>query len=57
MDVQVKVPPALCALHNFICQHDPSDIKDYANLAEFPHLRVDNPRIGDLAIHALTAAE
>ena len=57
MDVQAKVPPALCALHNFIRQHDPSNIEDYANLAEFLHLHVDNPRVGDLAIHAPTAAE
>ena len=57
MDMQVKVPPALCALHNFIHQHDPSDIEDYANLAEFPHPCVDNPRVGDLMVHALTATE
>ena len=32
MDIQARVPPALCALHNFICQHDPSDIEDYLAL-------------------------
>ena len=32
MDIQARVPPALCALHNFIHQHDPSDIEDYLAL-------------------------
>lgn len=26
MDVQARIPPALCALHNFICLHDPEEI-------------------------------
>ena len=29
MDVQARVPPAMCALHNFILFHDPSDIDNY----------------------------
>ena len=57
MDIQARVPPALCALHNFIRQHDPSDIEDYSDLAEFSHIHVDDPGIGDLAMHTLTAAE
>lgn len=29
MDIQAKIPPALCALHNFIRCHDPTDIADF----------------------------
>ena len=60
MDVQARVPPALSALHNFIRQHDPSDIEDYANtnMTEFTHhIHVDGPGVGDLAMHAMTTAE
>ena len=59
MDMQARVPPALCALHNFIHQHDPSDLEDYADMpvTEFLHICVDDPRIGDLGTHTLTAAE
>ena len=57
MDIQARVPPALCTLHNFIHQHDPSDIEDYSDLAEFSHIHADDPGLGDLAMHTLTAAE
>ena len=29
MEIQAWIPPALCALHNFIHYHDPSDITDF----------------------------
>jgi hypothetical protein len=29
MDLQVRIPMALCAIHNFICQHDPEEIHDF----------------------------
>ena len=59
MDLQARVPPALCALHNFICRRDPSDIEEYSDGAnlEVSHIRVDDPDIGDLAMHALTPAD
>jgi DDE superfamily endonuclease len=59
MDIQARIPPALCALHNFIRQYDPSDIEDYVDMTEFLHIREDDPGlgVGDLATHALTAAE
>jgi hypothetical protein len=57
MDIQSKVPPALCTLHNFIRRNDPSDIKDYTNTTELSHIRVDDPGIGELALHTLTAVE
>lgn len=59
MEIQARIPPALCALHNFIRQHDPSDIEDYSDMTEFSHIqvRVDDPGVGDLSMHPLTAAE
>ena len=57
MDVQARVPPALCALHNFIRQHDPSDINDFADLNNFPHIRVGDLGVGELAVQAVTAAD
>ncbi|EGN91538.1 hypothetical protein SERLA73DRAFT_67224, partial [Serpula lacrymans var. lacrymans S7.3] len=29
MDIQAKIPPALCVIHNFIRIYDPSDIDDF----------------------------
>lgn len=26
MEIQARIPPALCALHNFIRHHDPTDV-------------------------------
>jgi hypothetical protein len=49
--------PQHSALHNFIRRNDPSDIKDYTNTTELSHIRVDDPGIGELALHTLTAAE
>ena len=59
MDIQARIPPALCALHNFIRRHDPSDIEDYTIMTEldYSHIQVDDPGIGDLAMHVLTAAD
>jgi hypothetical protein len=28
MDIQAQIPPALCAIHNFIRRHDPDEIQD-----------------------------
>jgi hypothetical protein len=28
MAIQARIPPALCAVHNFICIHDPDEIHD-----------------------------
>ena len=59
MDIQARIPPALCALHNFICQHDPSDIEDYTIMTEldYSHIWVDDPGIWDLVMHVLTAVD
>jgi len=29
LDTQARIPPALAALHNFICRHDPEEIVDF----------------------------
>jgi hypothetical protein len=29
MDIQARIPPALGAVHNFICDHDPNKILDF----------------------------
>lgn len=31
MSIQVRVPPALATIHNFICAHDPAEIQDFDN--------------------------
>jgi hypothetical protein len=28
MDIQAQIPPALCAIHNFIRRHDPDELQD-----------------------------
>lgn len=57
MDIQARIPPALCALHDFIRKHDPADIEDYTDMTDISHIRADDPGVGELAMHALTAAE
>jgi hypothetical protein len=53
MGIQARLPPALCALHNFILRYDPDDLEemldtfqdpehedvDYGNLASGPSTR------------------
>jgi hypothetical protein len=33
MDVQVRIPPAMAAVHNFIRIHDPEEINDFTEIA------------------------
>jgi hypothetical protein len=54
MGIQARIPAALCALHNFIRRHDPSDIEDYAEADESSR---ENTGIGDLSTHAINGAE
>ena len=50
MEIQARIPPALCALHNFICRADPTDIDDYSDIAtDLASDRANGPEIGDLA--------
>ena len=34
MHTQAHLPPALAAIHNFICKHDPHDLDDYENIKD-----------------------
>jgi hypothetical protein len=36
MKVQARIPPALCAIHNFICTHDPDEINDINDIQADP---------------------
>lgn len=61
MAVQAQIPPAICALHNFILNHDPRDIDHYLSgneddLDPTPGQAQDND-FGLLASTAVTAAE
>jgi hypothetical protein len=58
MEIQVKIPPALCALHNFIRHHDPTDIEDYD---EGPHhgvgLELEEGDYGELSTGSVDTPE
>ena len=49
MDVQARIPPALCAIHNFIRIHDPDELAEYAedSVDEQPGTRISDQ--GELA--------
>ena len=53
MEVQAHIPPALCAIHNFIRIHDPHDIEEFADI-EGHNVDVES---GALAEHAVTQEE
>ena len=53
MEVQAHIPPALCAIHNFIHIHDPHDIEEFADI-EGHNVDVES---GALAEHAVTQEE
>jgi hypothetical protein len=36
MSIQARIPPALCAIHNFICIHDADEIHDFESVVEDP---------------------
>jgi hypothetical protein len=56
MGIQARIPAALCALHNFIRRHDPSDINDYPDANDIPGSHA-NAGIGDLATRAINSTE
>ncbi|KAG2742872.1 hypothetical protein P692DRAFT_20697518, partial [Suillus brevipes Sb2] len=45
MDIQARIPPALCLVHNVIRVHDPNDMMDYRNVLD-AHILTDT---GNLA--------
>jgi hypothetical protein len=57
MEIQAQIPPALCALHNFIRHYDPTEVDDYADAADLAADRANGAEIGDLATRAISTAE
>ena len=61
MDIQAKIPPALCCIHNIIRQHDPEELRDTESqlpTAEYPGGQTDQTVVfGTLAGGFITAIE
>jgi hypothetical protein len=57
MEIQARIPAALCALHNFIRRSDPSEIDDYPDAADLASNCANGAGIGDLATRAINTAE
>jgi len=55
MDIQVLIPPALAALHNFIQDYDPEEIHMYNDQAF--DFRPDPEFVGELGIGPATLDE
>ncbi len=36
MEIQARIPAALCALHNFIYHYNPSDLDDTSDADDIP---------------------
>ncbi len=58
MDIQAQIPPALAALHNFIWEWDPEEIRVYGD-DKLPDFQVyPHPEhVGELAIGPVTSHE
>lgn len=46
MDLQARVPAALCALHNFILFHDPTDLDEWKKNLDKPDTEHEDPSPG-----------
>lgn len=46
MGIQVRIPPALCLVHNIIRVHDPNDMMEYRNVLD-EHLLTDTGSLAD----------
>ena len=64
MDVQACIPAALCALHNFMCRHEPDtlfsdldDVEEEWNVLTDMEEEVDEEFYGHLGDGPTTAAE
>ena len=60
MEIQARIPPALCALHNFIHHSEPTEIDNHpdnnSNTTDLASGHANGPEIGDLATQAINAA-
>lgn len=59
MSIQVQVPPALVALHNFIMDHDPQDVDEYlaGNETDLDPIPGQPHGFGDLAAGVVSRTE
>ena len=59
IDIETHISCVLCALHNFICHHDPDDTddKEYKLAADISHIQVNGPGIGQLAASTVSCVE
>jgi hypothetical protein len=57
MEIQARIPAALCALHNFIRHSDPTEIDEYPDANDIPTGRANGAEIGNLATRAINTAE
>ena len=57
MEIQARILPALCALHNFIRLHDPSDDAQFPDAPDLPFRAEDTLECGDLATMATSTEE
>lgn len=49
MSIQVRIPPALAAVHNFIRKHDAEEIYDFNDIQEDPEPGLALAGTGELA--------
>jgi DDE superfamily endonuclease len=56
LEIQSFIPPALCALHNFIRRYDPDDILDFdKDIDDLLHGETLEMELGELAAGAVSA--
>ena len=42
MDIQAKIPSALCCIHNIICRYDPEELDDAELQQPYPENQTDH---------------
>ena len=47
MEIQARIPPALCLVHNVIRVHDPNDMMEYRNVLDEHLLTTDTGSLAD----------
>ena len=57
VEIQARIPAALCALHNFIRHSDPTEIDDNPDATDLASNCANGAEVGDLATQAINAAE
>jgi hypothetical protein len=55
MEIQSLIPPALCAMHNFIRHYDPNDVNDFEqDINDLMHGDVLEDGLGELSRGAVS---